>query len=83
MIARRDSLTQALSEVEARALAGASTIIVSRRWWDTLSPNEQGGYRSRAAEADVELRVDEAISSHFVEIRGGEEGPPLSTEHPM
>jgi hypothetical protein len=83
MIARRDSLTQALSEVETRALTGAATIIVSRRWWDTLSPNEQGGYRSRAARAGVELRVDEAISSHFVEIRGGEEGPPLSTESPM
>jgi hypothetical protein len=83
MITRRDSLTQALGEVEARALTGASTIIVSRRWWDTLSPNEQDIYHSRAARADVELRVDEAISSHFVEIRGGDQGPPLSTEHPM
>jgi hypothetical protein len=83
MIARRDTLTQALGEVEARALPGASTIIVSRRWWDGLSPTEQGGYRGRAARAAVELRVDEAISSHFVEIRGGEEGPPLSTESPM
>lgn len=83
MIARRDSLTQALSEVEMCALTGASTIIVSRTWWDSLSPNEQGGYRSRAARAEVELRVDQAISSHFVEIRGGEEGPPLSTESPM
>jgi hypothetical protein len=83
MIVRRDTLAQALGEVEARALTDASTIIVSRWWWDTLSPNEQGGYRSRAAKADVELRVDEAISSHFVEIRGGEEGPPLSTESPM
>jgi hypothetical protein len=83
MITRRDSLTQALDEVEGHALTGASTIIVSRSWWETLSASEQGGYRGRAARADVELRVDEAISSHFVEIRGAEEGPPLSTESPM
>jgi hypothetical protein len=83
MIARRDSLTQALDELEGHALTGASTIIVSRRWWEALSPSEQGGYRTRAARADVELRADEAISGHFVEIRGGEEGPPLSTESPM
>jgi hypothetical protein len=82
MIVRRDSLTQALGEVETRTLAGVSTIVVSRRWWDGLSPNEQGEYRSRAARASVELRVDEAISRHFVEIRGGEEDP-LSTESPM
>jgi hypothetical protein len=83
MIARRDSLTQALGEVEARSLIDASTIVVSRRWWDSLSPHEKDEYRSRATRAGVELRVDEAISNHFVEIRGGEEGPPLSTEHPM
>jgi hypothetical protein len=83
MIVRRDTLEQALGEVEARALSGASSIIVNRRWWESLSPHEQDGYRSRAARAGVELRVDEAISSHFVEIRGGEEGPPLSTERPM
>jgi hypothetical protein len=83
MIVRRDSLGQALGEVEARTLTGVSAIVVSRGWWDSLSPHEQDGYRSRAERADVELRVDAAISSHFVEIRGGEEGPPLSTESPM
>ena len=83
MIARRDTLEQALGEIESRALAGVSTIVVSRTWWDRLSNNEQSGYRSRAARAEVELRVDEAISSHFVEVRGGDEGPPLLTESPM
>jgi hypothetical protein len=83
MIARRDSLTQALSELEAHTISGASTIVVSRDWWDGLSATEQGRYRKRAEGADVDLRVDETISSHFVEIRGGDEGPPLSTEHPM
>jgi hypothetical protein len=83
MIVRRDSLTQALSQLEAEKLAGVSIIVVSRAWWDGLSANEQSVYRSRAARAGVELRVDEAISSHFVEVRGGDEGPPLSTESPM
>ena len=83
MIVRRDSLTQALREVETETLTGASVIIVSRPWWDALSINEQSGYRRRAAQAAVELRVDEAISTHFVEVRGGDEGPPLSTESPM
>ena len=82
MIARRESLTQALGEVEKRALTGVSTVVVSRQWWDGLSSNEQDEYRGRAARADVELRVDEAISRHFVEIRGKEDGP-LSTESPM
>jgi hypothetical protein len=83
MILRRDTLEQALGEVESRALAGVSTIVVSRPWWDGLSIKEQSGYRSRAGRAEVELRVDEAISSHFVELRGGDEGPPLQTESPM
>ncbi len=84
MIVRRDTLAQALGEIEAGALTGASTIIMSRAWWASLSPSEQDGYRSRAARVALDLRVDEAISSHFVEIRGGEqEGPPLSTESPM
>ena len=83
MIGRRDTLEQALGEVESRALTGVSTIVVSRPWWDGLSTNEQSGYRSRAQRAEVELRVDEAISSHFVEVRGGDEGPPLLTESPM
>jgi hypothetical protein len=83
MIARRDTLEQALGEVESRALTGVSTIVVSRYWWDGLSTHEQSGYSSRAARAEVELRVDDPISSHFVELRGGDEGPPLLTESPM
>jgi hypothetical protein len=83
MLTRRDSLDHALVDVEGRALRGASTIVVSRSWWDSLSPREQSEYRSRAARADIALRVDEAISPHFVEVRGGEEDPPLSTEHPL
>ena len=83
MIGLRDTLEQALNDVESRALTGVSTIVVSRPWWDGLSIKEQSGYRSRAGQAGIELRVDEAISSHFVEVRGGDEGPPLQTESPM
>ena len=83
MIARRDDLDQALGEVEAKALSGVTTIVVSERWWNVLSVKEREAYRSRAERAAIELRVDGRISSHFVELRGGEEGPPLSTERPM
>ena len=83
MIERRDTLEQALSEVEAHVLSGASTVVVSRGWWDTLSSTERDGYRGRAARVGLELRADDRLSSHFVEVRGDDEGPGLSTERPM
>jgi hypothetical protein len=83
MIVRRDSLTEALRDIEARELSGVSTIVVSRPWWESLSSTEQSAYRKRADRAEVELRVDEAISRHFVELRSGEQEPPLSTDHPL
>jgi len=83
MIARRDTLEQALGEVEAKSLSGVSTIVVNGRWWNELSTREREGYRTRAERTAIELRADDKLSSHFVELRGGEEGPPLSTEHPM
>jgi hypothetical protein len=83
MIVRRDTLEQALDELEAHTLEGASTVIVSRGWWDSLSVHERDAYRGRAERTSVDLRADDSISSHFVEVRGGDEGPPLSTEHPM
>jgi hypothetical protein len=83
MIVRRTSLSQALDELEAGTLPGVSTLIVSRRWWDGLSLAERGTYRTRARQAGVDLRADSIMSEHFVEARGGESGPPLSTERPM
>jgi hypothetical protein len=83
MIARRNSLADALRDIETRKLTEVSTIVVSHAWWEGLSSNEQSAYRSRAQRAEVELRVDEAISKHFVEVRGADEGPALSTERPM
>ncbi|MGN6393909.1 MAG: hypothetical protein ACTHM9_16900 [Gemmatimonadales bacterium] len=83
MIARRDTLEQALAQIEARTLTGASTVVVSRAWWEQLSPGERDHYRKRAERAAIELRADHTMSSHFVEVRGGDEGPPLASESPM
>jgi hypothetical protein len=80
MITRRESLAQALEDLEAGKLAGVSTVVVSRRWWDALSLRERSTFRARAGRAGVDLRADTAMSGHFVEARGGDEGPPLSTE---
>jgi len=82
MITRRDTLEQVLGEVETHVLSGASTVVVSRGWWDTLSSTERDAYRGRAEQVGIELRADDSISSHFVEVRGEDEGP-LSTERPM
>jgi hypothetical protein len=81
MIVRRDTLSQALNEIEAGALAGASTIVVSRLWWEALSANERDAYRSRAERIGIDLSADDELMAHFVEVRGGEDAPPLSTEH--
>jgi hypothetical protein len=83
MIERRDSLAEALRDVEARTVSDVSTIVVSQPWWDSLSVNERNGFQNRAERAKVALRVDQYLSRHFVEIRGGEDGPPLSSERPM
>lgn len=83
MITRRDSLGQALDEAEAQGLAGVATIVVSRSWWNGLSYTERDEYRRRAEGVALKLRVDDRISPHYVELRGGDEGPALSSEQPM
>ena len=83
MITRRDSLEEALGEIEAERLRGASTIVVNLQWWTGLSIAEQEGYRLRADRAQIALVADDALSSHYVEVRGMDEGPPLSTERPV
>jgi hypothetical protein len=80
MITRRESLMQALDDVEAGTLVGVSTVVVSRSWWDALSMRERKTFRARAGRAGVKLRADSAMKAHFVEARGGDAGPPLSTE---
>ena len=83
MITRRNSLEEALGEIEAERLTGASTIVVNLQWWTGLSVAEQEAYRLRADRAHIELVADDELSSHYVEVRGTDEGPPLSTERPV
>ncbi len=83
MITRCDSLEQALGDIEADQLPGASTVVVNLLWWTGLSTAEQEAYRLRADRSRVELIADDAISSHYVEVRGSDDGPPLSSEHPV
>jgi hypothetical protein len=83
LITRCDSLEQALGDIEAARLAGASTVVVNLLWWTGLSTAEQEAYRLRADRARVDLIADDAISSHYVEVRGVDDGPPLSSEHPV
>jgi hypothetical protein len=83
MISRHDTLEQALGAIERHALADATTIVLSREWWIGLPSREQDAYRKRAERVAVELRADDALSSHYVEVRGREDGPALSTEQPL
>jgi len=83
VIVRRDNLESALVEIEAERLVGASTIVVNLRWWTGLSVPQQEAYRVRADHAGVSLAADGRLSSHYVEVRGLDEGPPASTERPV
>jgi hypothetical protein len=83
MLIRRNTLAEALDELEARRLSGVATIVVSRPWWEALAAKERDAFRRRAADVGVALRADDAMSGHFVELRGDDEAtPPLSSEHP-
>ena len=83
MFVRRDTLVQALHDLETGDLPNAETVIVSRRWWESLSVSEQTTFHSRAERAGVTLNVDDQLSEHYVEVRGGPSDQPLSTEHPI
>ena len=83
MITRRDNLESALGEIEAKQLAGATTIVVNLEWWSGLSAAQQEAYKLRADRARIGLVADAGISSHYVEIRGVDEGPPLTSERPV
>lgn len=83
MFARRDTLEEAIGELEAGGLVGAATIVVSRRTWDVLSTTEQTAFRARTDRAGVALHVDDQMSAHYVEVRGGTGDERLSSEFPM
>jgi CheY-like chemotaxis protein len=82
-IQRRDSLDDALKELERGVLRGTSAIVFGRQWWETLPRAEQTEYRRRARKAKVSLRSDTMIGQHFVEVRGpSRPEQALSTERP-
>jgi len=83
MIVRRDNLEAAFGEIEAERLVGASTIVVNLEWWEGLSVSQQEAYRLRAGRAGLALMADGRLSSHYVEVRDMDDGPPLSTERPV
>jgi hypothetical protein len=83
VVLRRDTLEEALGEIEADRLSGAMTIVVNLQWWAGLSVAEQEAYRLRADRAHIELVADDELSSHYVEVRGADEGPPLTSERPV
>ena len=83
MITRRDNLESALGQIEAKQLVGATTIVVNLEWWSGLSAAQQEAYKLRADRARIGLVADAGISSHYVEIRGVDEGPPLTSERPV
>ncbi|GEM_PF-1581599 len=80
---RRQSLSVALSDIETGSVDAITRIAVNRSWW-TMLPNEtQTTYRRRCDALGVTLVVDDRLSPHFVEMSGGLDGPPLSSEHPI
>jgi hypothetical protein len=83
MFARCDTLEQALHELEAGRLPNAETIVVGRRWWEALSSSQQTAYHARAQRSGAALNVDDRLSAHYVEVRGGPSDQRLSSEYPI
>jgi hypothetical protein len=81
MIKRRTTLEEALEEIESGELAGVTAIVVNREWWQFLPAGDQSEFRKRCAKHGVDLRADDALSRHFVELASDRDEPPLSTEH--
>jgi len=82
-VARRDSLSVALADLEQGVLKGTSSIVFGRGWWEQLTRPQQTTYRKRAKSLGVSLRSDSMLGDHFVEVRGpsrSDQG--LSTERP-
>ena len=82
MIRRRTSLPVALDELEGGIMEGVSAIVVARAWWESLRPDVQTSYHKRCIALGLELRADDNLSRHFVELLGGpEDEQPLRSEH--
>ena len=80
MIKRRTTLEDALGEIESGSLIGVRTIVVNQEWWQQLTTTVQSGYRKRCTRTGVDLRADESLSRHFVELATDTREAPLSTE---
>lgn len=80
MIKRRTTLEEALGEIESGVLTGVTAIVVNQEWWQHLTSTVQSGYRRRCTRSGVDLRADDALSRHFVELASDSREPPLSTE---
>lgn len=80
MIKRRTTLEEALGEIETGGLTGVTAIVVNQEWWKDLSSTVQGGFRHRCTRNGVDLRADDALSRHFVELASDSREVPLSTE---
>lgn len=80
MIRRRRTLQEALSELQAGELTGVTAIVVSREWWDALTAGAQGYFQRQCQRFAVILRVDDALTRHYVELASDRDEPPLSTE---
>jgi hypothetical protein len=83
VLTRRDNLETALAEIETERLVGVSAIVVNLQWWSNLSAAQQEAYKLRADRAGIAVIADDRLSSHYVEVRGVDEGPPMSTERPV
>jgi hypothetical protein len=81
MIRRYPTLDDALRDIEGGTLQGVTAITMNREWWQTLPIGAQTEYRRRCARAGVELRADQALSRHFVELVDGKGDSPLDSEH--
>ncbi len=80
MIKRRTTLEEALGEIESGMLTGVTAIVVNQDWWKKLTSTVQGGFRRRCTRTGVDLRADDALSRHFVELASESRELPLSTE---
>jgi hypothetical protein len=80
MIRRRTTLEEALDEIESEKLEGVTAIVVNLEWWQQLPLGTQNDFRRRCTRRGVDLRADEALSRHFVELASDRHEPPLSTE---
>jgi hypothetical protein len=83
VLTRRDNLEAALTDIETERLVGVSAIVVNLQWWSNLAAAQQEAYKLRADRAGIAVIADDRLSSHYVEVRGVDEGPPVSTERPV